>query len=51
MNLKEVGCGGMNWIELAQERDRWGDFNAIIRRGTACTSQFSYLCIMRTVCV
>jgi hypothetical protein len=23
MNLKEVGFGGMDWIELAQDRDRW----------------------------
>ena len=23
MDVKEVGCGGKDWIELAQERDRW----------------------------
>jgi hypothetical protein len=23
MNLRETGCGGVEWIHLAQYRDRW----------------------------
>ena len=23
MDLQEMGYGGMNWIDLAQDRDRW----------------------------
>jgi hypothetical protein len=23
MDLQEVGCVGMDWIELAEDRDRW----------------------------
>jgi hypothetical protein len=23
MDLREIGCGGVEWIQLAQDRDRW----------------------------
>ena len=23
MDFREMGCGGMDWIDLAQDRDRW----------------------------
>ena len=23
MDLQEEGCGGMDWIDLAEDRDRW----------------------------
>jgi hypothetical protein len=34
MDLREIGCGGVDWIDLAQDKDQWRALvNTIIELG------------------
>ena len=37
-DLQEVGCGGMDWIDLARDRDRWQGFRVPYDAGNFLTS-------------
>ena len=30
MDLQEIGCGGMDWIELVQDRERWQKLLSVV---------------------
>jgi hypothetical protein len=30
MDLQEVGCGGMDWSEIAKDSDRWWALNMVM---------------------
>ena len=31
MDIQEVGCGDMDWIDLAQDRDRWRELVNVVK--------------------
>ena len=50
MDLHEVGCGIMDWIEVAQVRDRWrGRVNAVRNSGYIKCGEFFDL--LKTGCL
>ena len=40
-DLQEVGCGDTDWIELAQDRDRW---QSLVNAETCCLDDNFFFC-------
>ena len=43
MGLQEVGCGDMDWIELAQDEDRWWALVNPVMGSIKCGEFLDYL--------
>jgi hypothetical protein len=40
MDLQEVGCRDMDWIEMAQDRDRWWALVNVVLSGSIKCGEF-----------
>ena len=48
--FREVGCGCMDWIELALDKDRWREFvNGIMNLGVSTKCGGNFLTSLETV--
>jgi hypothetical protein len=48
MDLQEVGCGSMDWNELAQDRDRWRALMKVVMKLWVPENAVNFLTWLRT---